>query len=91
MMAFIGVDIGTTFIKGAVLDADGLHISHIQRIHFPDPVPGLPLLFVEFDPFAVVAAVRQLLDELLPLVPQCEGLVMCSQMHGLVLTSAQGV
>ena len=89
-MAFVGIDIGTSFIKGAVLNADTLGISHVRRVPFPDPLPGLPPLYREFDPRVVLAAVRSLLDDLLPYAGNCEGIVMCSQMHGLVLVTERG-
>jgi sugar (pentulose or hexulose) kinase len=89
-MAFVGVDIGTSFIKGAVLDADALSMSHIRRVPFPDPLPGLPPLYREFDPQAVLSAVQQLLADLLPHAAGCEGIVMCSQMHGLIFATERG-
>ena len=89
-MSFIGIDLGTSFIKGAVLNPDTLTVEHVHRVPFPDPLPGLPPLHREFDPNAVLAATRSLLAELLPLAGLCEGIVMCSQMHGLVFTTARG-
>jgi sugar (pentulose or hexulose) kinase len=89
-MVFIGIDLGTSFIKGAVLDLENLSLQHIRRVPFPEPVAGLPSLFYEVDPLDVVAAFKRLVAELLPHAPGCAGLVMCSQMHGLVLTTAQG-
>jgi sugar (pentulose or hexulose) kinase len=89
-MALIGIDIGTTFIKGAVLDPDSLALEHTRRIPFPEALPGLPPLYREYDPQVILAAVRRLLDELLPLAGACEGLVMSSLMHCLVLTTPDG-
>ena len=89
-MSFVGIDIGTSFIKGAVLHVDGLRMSHIRRIPFPDPLPGLPPLYREFDPHAVLSAVQHLLADLLSHAADCEGIVVCSQMHGLVFTTGQG-
>jgi sugar (pentulose or hexulose) kinase len=83
-MAFIGIDIGTSFIKGAVLDLDGLHIQRVQRAPFPEPIPGLPPLVREFDPQQVMDAVHSLLESLIRDIGECEGLVMCSQMHCMV-------
>jgi sugar (pentulose or hexulose) kinase len=90
LMSFIAIDLGTTFIKGAVLDLDGLRLHHIQRLPFPDPLPNLPPLFYEVDPNAVVATVRALIADLLAHALDCEGIVMCTQMHGLVLCNEQG-
>jgi len=89
-MSFIGIDLGTSFIKGAVLDLDTFRLRQIQRVPFPDPIPGLPALYREFDPGKVLQAVRSLLVALLQDACECEGVVMCSQMHGLVFTTPQG-
>lgn len=88
--SFIGIDLGTSFIKGAVLDPDRLVVEHIHRVPFPDPLPDLPPLRREFDPAAVLSATQRLLAKLLPLAAGCEAILMCSQMHGLVLTTAGG-
>ena len=89
-MSFLAIDLGTSFIKGAVLDLDALCIKYIHRFPFPDPVSGLPSLFYEVDPTEIVAAVRRLVSDLLPYAPDCSGVVMCTQMAGLVLTTDQG-
>jgi len=89
-MLFIGIDLGTSFIKGAVLDLDKLSLSHIRRVPFPEPVAGLPSLFYEVEPLQVVSAFKVLVAELLSYAPNCAGLVMCSQMHSLVLTNDRG-
>lgn len=89
-MTLLALDLGTTFIKGAVLDLDHLCLRHIRRQPFPNPLPNLPPLFYEVDPHLLVATVRALLTELLALAPACEGIVMCTQMHGMVLCTAQG-
>lgn len=89
-MTLLALDLGTTFIKGAVLDLDQLHLSHIQRQPAPKPVPNLPALFYEIDPHILVATVRTLLTDLLALAPDCEGIVLCTQMHGLVLCTEEG-
>ncbi|MCB9153707.1 MAG: hypothetical protein H6649_06600 [Caldilineae bacterium] len=90
MASFIGVDLGTSFIKGAVLDPERLTIEHIHRVPFPDALPGLPPQQREFSPSDVLAATRRLLDKLLPVAPECEAILMCSQMHGLVFTTELG-
>jgi sugar (pentulose or hexulose) kinase len=89
-MSFIGLDLGTSFIKGAVLDLDTLSLQHIQRVPFPEPISGLPSLLYEVDPHEIVTTVRAFLSRLLASAPDCAGVVMCSQMHGLVLTTAEG-
>jgi sugar (pentulose or hexulose) kinase len=89
-MNYIGIDLGSSYLKGAVLDLDGLAIRHIERLPFPEPIPGLPPAFREFDPGEVVAATRALLERLLQHAPEAQGCVMCSQLHGLVLSDDRG-
>src|ERR1700682_4223198 len=88
--SFIALDLGTSSIKGAVIDLDRLRLAHVQRVPFPDPIPGLPPLFCEIDPGQVVAAVRSLLEKLLPNAPNCAGVMTCGQMGGLVLPTGDG-
>ncbi len=89
-MALIAIDLGTSYIKGAVLDLDTLRIEHIHRVPFPPLLSSLPPLYREFDPGAILATVHDLLKKLIPLAGHPDGLVMCSQMHGLVLTNQRG-
>jgi len=87
---YIGIDLGTSFIKGAALDLDALQIEGIERVPFPEPIPGLDPAFREFDPREVVAAARSLLERLLRDAPDAAGIVICSQLHGLVFTNDAG-
>lgn len=87
---YLALDLGTSFIKGAVLDLERLVITDVIRRPFPAALPGLPPLWVEVDPQAVVVATRSLLDELAAYAPDAVGVVVCSQMHGLVLMDAAG-
>jgi sugar (pentulose or hexulose) kinase len=89
-MSLIAIDLGTSFIKGAILNLDTFQIEHVHRIEFPPPLPGLPPLFREYDPLEIVKAVRSLLRELAPFAGEADGLVMCTQMHGVVLTTEGG-
>lgn len=89
-MRYLGLDLGTTTFKGAVLDLDARTISHVRRVPTPEPVPELPAGHHELDPRAVLTAVRQLVGALLREAPDAEGLVLCSQMHCVVLTDPDG-
>ncbi|MEP7356162.1 MAG: FGGY family carbohydrate kinase, partial [Anaerolineales bacterium] len=86
----IALDLGTSHIKGAVVDPHQMSLAQIRRLPFPDAIPGLPPLFFEIDPAEIMAAVRQVIRQLLPHAPGCAGLVMCGQMGGLVLATQQG-
>jgi sugar (pentulose or hexulose) kinase len=88
-MSFIGIDLGTSFIKGAVLDLDSRQLQHIYRLPFPEPIPNRNPLFMEFDPQEMVSVCRNLLETLSAAAPDCEGIVLCTQMHGMVLVDQQ--
>lgn len=90
MSRALGIDLGTTFLKGAVLDPAGGTLQHVRRVPFPAPVPGLPPGHCEIDPTAVLTATRQLLGELLAAAPDAAGLYVSSQMHCLVFTDEAG-
>ncbi len=88
-MSFIGIDLGTSFIKGAVLNLETRELQHVQRTPFPRQLENTAPLACEFDPNEILTAVRRLIAELAPHAPDCEGIVMCSQMHGMVLMNGR--
>lgn len=90
MSRFLGIDLGTTFLKGAILDLDGRCLSHIRRVPFPAAVAGLPPGHCEIDPAGVLEATRRLIGELAADAPDATGLVVSSQMHCVVLTDDAG-
>lgn len=89
-MSFIGIDIGSSFIKGAVLNTARLRLEHVRRIPFPGPVAGLEPGLFEVNPQSVLAAFRAMASALARRAQKCEGLVISSQMHGLVLATSRG-
>ena len=89
-MKYLALDLGTSFLKGAVLDLDTAEISHVARTPFPAAVTGLPARYVEVDPAAIVRATQTLLDQLAAQAPDAVGVVVTSQMHGLVVMDAKG-
>ncbi len=89
-MRYLGIDLGTSFLKGAVLDLDRFSVGSVRRVQCPPPVSGLPPTRVEYHAEAFVIAARQIIEILLAEVPDCQGLLMCGQMGGLVLVSPEG-
>ncbi|MBL8174859.1 MAG: hypothetical protein JNK48_09315, partial [Bryobacterales bacterium] len=82
---FAAIDIGTNTIKGAVLDPAAMRISNLKQTAFPPLLGSFPAGHCEVDPVAVVNVVRDILDGLMVLSPQCQGVVICGQMGGLIL------
>ncbi len=89
-MQYLALDLGSSFLKGAVLDLDQRRVGPAQRVPFPDPIPGLPPGFREYDPAAVVSATRALLERLAAEAPEAGGCLICSQLHSLVFAGPQG-
>lgn len=89
-MSFLGIDLGTSFIKGAVLNLESRRLEHIRRAPFPPQLADPNPLLCEIEPSTILTAVRGLIAEMAPGAPDCEGIVMCSQMHGMVLMNGRG-
>ena len=89
-MECIGIDIGSTSIKGAVLDLARQQVGDPLSYAFPAPLAGLAAGWIEVDPRAVRDTVRFLIEELLTLAPQAQRLYCCGQMGGLILVNAEG-
>ncbi len=89
-MSLIGIDLGTSFIKGAVLDLEERKLKHIHRLPFPHQLANRHPLFCEFDPDEIISVFQSLLDTLFAAAPDCAGIVMCTQMHGMILMDGQG-
>ena len=68
-MRFLAIDLGSSFIKGAVLDLEARTFDHVRRTPFPGPLLNLPAGRFEIEPSQVVAATRALIEELLGLAP----------------------
>jgi xylulokinase len=90
MADFIGIDVGSSFIKAAVIDLDALTLRRTERVPFPGFEGAKPPLHREVDPCAIQGAVDDLLACLLPYASDCAGLALCGQMHGFVLVNRRG-
>src|SRR5262245_59898924 len=89
-MTFLGIDLGTSSIKGAVLDLEAPAVTKVLQLPFPPPVCGLPPLFHEVDPTEILSSTSKLITELLAVARDCAGILLCGQMGGLVLTNHRG-
>lgn len=89
-MLFLGLDLGTSFLKGAVFDLDRRTLVHVLRRPFPDPLPSSIPGRVEYDPQTIVSEVRDLLHNLIQPGQLYHGLVVSTQMSCLILTDTHG-
>jgi sugar (pentulose or hexulose) kinase len=89
-LAFIGIDIGTSFIKAAVLDVERWQLGTVRRIAFPERIEGLPALRCEYNPQSVIGAVQEIIARIADFPAAFEGLVVCTQMSSMVLMNSRG-
>src|SRR5262245_14543021 len=90
MPQFLGIDVGTSFVKAAVIDLETLQLSRTAHAPFPQFVAGLSPSVREVEPGAVTAAVDELLERLMPHTTGLAGVAFCGQMHGFVLVNSHG-
>lgn len=89
-MSFLGIDLGATFIKGAILDVEGQAIRNVLRRPFPGFEQPAHRYKREVDPEAILGSVRSLLAELLTGCADCRGVFVTGQMYGLILADSRG-
>lgn len=88
-MRCLGLDIGSSSIKGAVLDLDAGSVHSIVKELFPDPLPGLPSGWFEIDPREVVTRSKRVISQLLVIAPEVESIFFCGQMGGVVVVDRE--
>ncbi|MDB5390163.1 MAG: hypothetical protein JWM11_5809 [Planctomycetaceae bacterium] len=89
-MHCIGIDLGSSSIKGALLDLDCRQVVSVVREPFPAPVTGLPSRHFEVDPVEITAGVRQVIHRLIDIAPAAKAIFFCGQMGGVILTGHDG-
>lgn len=88
--SYIGVDVGSSSIKGGVLDLEHQQVHSIRSRPFPSPLPNRPATWFEVDADQIVTETRILLSELLDASPQASGVVFSCQMGGVLLVDESG-
>jgi sugar (pentulose or hexulose) kinase len=89
MTRCLGLDVGSTSIKAAVLNLDTGKVERIVSRPFPAPSSPRPGWF-EIDVEVVASRARELIVELLDAAPDCGRMLTCGQMGGLVLVDRGG-
>ena len=85
MYRIIGVDIGSSTIKAAILDLDSGAVTHLTREAFPDRIAGLPPHHYEVDHDEVVRRVTGVIHHLATAAPDVDSIFCCGQMGGVLL------
>lgn len=89
-LSTIALDIGSTSIKGAVLDLEAGRLLSVCSLAFPDPVANLASGHIEIDPKVVVSRVEQLIEQLAENLSHRCSIWICGQMGGLILADDRG-
>ncbi len=89
-MSYVGVDVGASFVKVALLDPVAGTLVTRSRRPFPSLVCDRVLGAREGDADAIVAQVRSAIEEAAEGADAVDGVVVCGQMHGVVLTTPEG-
>lgn len=89
-MHVLAIDIGSSTIKGAVLDLERLTIGETVRTAFPEPMAGIPRGRFEVALSPIIAGVEHVLSRLAEMAPGAEAAVFCGQMGGVLLVDQGG-
>lgn len=89
-MKCLGIDIGTSSIKGAVSDLDNYIVGEVIKEDFPAPIAGLPTGYFEVEPSRIQTAVENLMVKLLEAVPDVSSIHWTGQMGGVILVDEAG-
>ena len=89
-MKSLGIDIGTSSIKGAVLDLDDCTVGEVIKKDFPAPIAGLPTGYFEVEPSQIQTAVENLLVKLMEMAPGVSSVHWAGQMGGVILVDQAG-
>ncbi len=89
-MQCLGLDVGSSSIKGGVLDLATSEVTDVVKEPFPDPLAGQPAGHFEVSMTAIVDGVRRVITRLLATSPQAKAVLVSSQMGGVVLVDDAG-
>lgn len=88
-MKYIAIDLGTSFIKGALVDPTSMQIDAIVRRPTPPRIAERPADVVELDPLLILDRTSELIVELHTHQPDVRGILLCGQMGGLILCDTE--
>lgn len=89
-MSYVAIDIGASYIKGALVHPEKISMGQCLRVPFPGFRHDRPPSHREVDIRLVLETVENILQELCRDEEYVRGVFVCGQMHGLVLSDARG-
>lgn len=88
-MPLLTLDIGSSSIKGAVLNSATGSIEAVVREPFPDPLSGMPAGFHEVSPDEIFIRAERVVQQLVKAAPTATTMFSCGQMGGIMLVEAE--
>jgi xylulokinase len=88
-MAFLGVDVGGSFLKGTILEPGSNDLLNVERRVGPELDTFEPLART-LNPKKLVSSVTSLIEDLSKQTKSVEGILLSGQMHGVVLCDLNG-
>lgn len=85
-MKIIALDIGSSFLKSAILDTKADTLTHKTRTPTPARLPGEDASCFEIDADLLYQGVIGLVDDQIQNEPEIGGIFFSTQMHGFVIT-----
>lgn len=89
-MKIIALDVGSSSIKGALVDCESRAITNVVTRPFPAPLADLPRGHFEVDPRLIESEVGRVLDTLTPHAADSQAIFVSGQMGGTILVDAAG-
>jgi sugar (pentulose or hexulose) kinase len=86
---YIGIDIGSSYIKSSFLDVKKNIVSDVSRVNSPDFLPNMNPGAKEYMPSRLFNIVKREIDQRMGL-QSIDGILIATQMHGFVLTDESG-
>lgn len=84
-MYFLGIDIGSTFLKCALLSPSDHSISHARTVPSPERRPAEKAGYFAYDAAQYVRIISALIEEAVEICGGDLGVVISTQMHGFVV------
>lgn len=81
---FLGIDIGSTFLKCALLSAENHSVSFVRSVPSPQRIPSEDPKYFVYDAGQFVCIIRKLIAWAVEACGGDIGVVMSTQMHGFV-------
>ena len=88
-MKIIALDIGSSFLKSAVLDTEANTLGHKTRTPTPARLANEDAACFELDADLLYQGVIGLVDDQIEKEPEVKGILFSTQMHGFVLTRGE--